>query len=46
MTDYADYKMWDQIIYQYQNFDDATFEVWTWVEVISSLTVLAIGYPC
>ena len=23
--------MWDQIIYQYQNFDDATFGVWTWI---------------
>ena len=23
--------MWDQIIYPYQNFDDATFEVWTWI---------------
>ena len=31
ITDYADYKMWDQIIYQYQNFDDATFGVWTWI---------------
>ena len=30
-NDYADYKMWDQIIYPYQNFDDATFEVWTWI---------------
>ena len=23
--------MWDQIIYPYQNFDDVTFEVWTWI---------------
>ena len=30
-TKHADYKMWDQIIYPYQNFDDATFEVWTWI---------------
>ena len=31
ITDFADYKMWDQIIYQYQNFYDATFGVWTWI---------------
>ena len=23
--------MWDQITYPYQKFDDATFEVWTWI---------------
>ena len=23
--------MWDQITYPYQNFDDQTFEVWTWI---------------
>ena len=38
--------MWDEITYQFQNFNDAAIEVWEWISnFIPQFTRYVITYP-
>ena len=40
---HSSYKVWDEIIYSFPNFDDTTLEVWEW-KVIHLILNFACGY--
>ena len=41
------YKVWDEIIYSFSNFNDAVVEGWEWIgDFIAFFTGQMITYPC
>ena len=46
LNNYIHYKVWNEIIYPFQNFNGCTDEVWEWISsFFSHFTELVITYP-
>ena len=47
ISNYIHYKVWDEIIYPFPNFNGATVEVWEWInDFIPHFPGHVITYPC
>ena len=47
ISNYIHYKVWDEIIYPFLNFNGATVDVWEWISnFIPHFTGYVITYPC
>ena len=47
ISNYIQYKVWDEIIYPFLNFNGVTGEVWEWISnFIRHFTGQVINYPC
>ena len=45
ISNYTHYNVWDEIIYPFSNFSDATVEVWEWISNIGSDNHLIVPLP-
>ena len=47
ISNYNEYKEWDEIIHPFPNFSGAAVEVWEWIhKFIPHFTGYVITYPC